>query len=267
VRAIVQDTRLLRGVTFRPSVTTNLGHEASLLPPASLALALQIADGSATPKDPRLDALSPDEKALVLTVAYDDVRFVFLSGEVDRKVVAERARAILVELSRVRRSGELAPPPPVPSVRPDEGHRTARLSVGAGWRRSRPFVQMQIRPAFHDLLDPQGGYTTGAQIDFLQVALRAYGDVDLSGALRNSVSAGGGGEVGVYFSLMQDRLRTHLSSDVLEFALGQQHTAARWGFAQRLSLGPQSALRFEVAARRDYGDTWVEGLAEWQWFF
>lgn len=349
VRAVVQDTGLLRSVTFRPSVTTNLRHEASLLPPALLALALQIADGSATPTDPRLDALSPDEKALVLTVAYDDVRFVFLSRDVDRKVVAERARAILVELSRVPRSGELAPPPSVPSVRPDEGHRTARLSVGAGWRRSRPFVQTQIRPVFHDLLDPQGGYTAGAQIDFLQVALRVYGDdgevrlqdftlldilslsprdalfkpfswrastrvisllvpgdgragipgledayawrsdggaglayelpgaalaygflladVDVSGALRNSISAGGGGEVGVYFSVLDDRLRTHLSSDVLEFALGQQHTAARWGLAQRFSLGPQSALRFEGAARRDYGETWVEGLAEWQWFF
>jgi len=348
VRAVVQDTGLLRAVTFRPSVTTNLRHEASLLPPASLALALQIADGSVAPTDPRLDALSADERALVLTVAYDDVRFVFLSRDVDRRVVAERARTILVALSRVPRTAEPAPPP-VPSVRPDEGHRTARLSVGAGWRRSRAFVQTQIRPAFHDLLDPQGGYTAGAQIDFLQVALRVYGDddevrlqdftlldvlslsprdalfepfswrastrvisllapgdgsagipglkdayawrsdggaglaydlpgaalaygflladVDVSGALRDSISAGGGGEVGVYFSAMEDHLRTHLSSDVLEFALGQQHTAARWAVGQRLALGGQSALRFEVAARRDYGETWVEGLAEWQWFF
>jgi hypothetical protein len=349
VRAVVQDTGLLRGVTFRPSVATTLRHEASLLAPASLALALEIANGRAAPTDPRLDALSPDEKALVLTVAYDDVRFAFLARGVDRKVVAERARTILVELSRVPRSGELVSPAPVPSVRPDEGHRTARLAVGAGWRRSRPFVQTQIRPVFHDLLDPQGGYTAGAQIDFLQVALRIYGDdgevrlqdftlvdifslsprdalfkpfswrastrvisllvpgagsagipgledeyawrsdggvglayelpgaalaygflladVDVGSALRNAISAGAGGEVGVYFSLMDDRLRIHLSSDVLEFALGQQHTAARWGLGQRIALGPQSALRIEVAARRDYGETWVEGLAAWQWFF
>jgi Domain of unknown function (DUF4105) len=349
VRAVVQDTGLLRGVSFRPSATTKLRHEASRLPPASLAVALQIANGGAAPTDPRLDALSPDEKALVLTVAYDDVRFHFLARDVDRKAVVERARRILVELSRVPRHGELVPPAPVQSVRPDEGHATARLSVGAGWRRSRPFVQTQIRPVFHDLLDPQGGYTAGAQIDFLQVALRVYGDqgevrlqdftlvdilslaprddlftplswrastrvisllapgdgsagipgledeyawrsdggagmayelpgtalaygflladADISGALRNSISAGAGGEVGVYFSVMDDRLRTHLSSDVLEFALGQQHTAARWSLAQRLSLGPQSALRIEVAARRDYGETWVEGLATLQWFF
>ena len=349
VRAVVQDTGLLRRVTYRPSVTTKLRHEANLLPPASLDMALQIADGTAKPSDARLDALSPDEKALVLTVAYDDVRFNFLARDVDRKAVVERARTILVELSRVPRSGPLLPPVPVPSVRPDEGHRTARLSVGAGWRRSRAFVQTQIRPVFHDLLDPQGGYTAGAQIDFLQVALRIYGDdgevrlqdftlldilslaprdalfkplswrastrvislltpgdgsagisglkdsyawrsdggaglayelpgealaygfvvadADVSGALRNSISAGGGGEVGVYFSAMQDRLRTHLASEVIEFALGQQHTAARWGLGQRISLGPQSALCFEVAARRDYGETWVEGLAEWQWFF
>jgi hypothetical protein len=348
LRLVVQDAGLLRRVTFRPSVTTKLEHEARALPPVALNLALQIADGSAVPTDPRLDALSPDTKALALAVAYDDLRFVYLSREVDRQMVAERGRAILVELSRVSHSGELVPPLLVPSVRPDEGHRTARLSVGAGWRHSRPFVQAQIRPAYHDLLDPQGGYTPGAQIDFLQAAVRVYGDdgdvrlqdftlvdvlsvarrdalfkpiswrastrvlsllvpdngsgfgrlkdqyawrsnggaglayelpgaalaygfvladADVSGALRNSISAGAGGEVGVYFSLVDDRLRTHLYSDVLEFALGQQHTAARWGLGQRLTLSPRTALRFDLAVRRDYGETWVEGLTVWQWFF
>ena len=29
------------------------------------------------------------------------------------------------------------------------------------------FLEARVRPAFHDLLDPQGGYTRGAQIDFL----------------------------------------------------------------------------------------------------
>jgi hypothetical protein len=349
LRVVLHDAGLLRAVTFRPSITTRLRHEARLLPPEALALALQIADGSAVATDSRLDALPPETRALVLTVAYDEVRFVYLSRDVDGTATAARAHAILVELSRVPHTAHLIPPPPVPAVRPDEGHRTARFSVGAGWRRSRPFVQAQIRPGYHDLLDPQGGYTPGAQIDFLQAALRVYGDdgelrlqdltlvdivslaprdalfkpfswrastrvvsllapgdgsagigdledqyawrtnggaglayelpgaalaygfvladVDISGALRNSISAGPGAQVGAYLSLHQDRLRTHLYSDVFELALGQQHTAARWALAQRFTLGPRSVLRFEVAARRDYGHTWVEGLGEWQWFF
>jgi hypothetical protein len=41
-------------------------------------------------------------------------------------------------------------------------------------RDGRGFVELRARPAFHDLLDPQGGYTRGAQIDFFDVALRVY---------------------------------------------------------------------------------------------
>jgi len=49
-------------------------------------------------------------------------------------------------------------------------------------RDERAFLELRARPAFHDLLDPPGGYLRGAEIDFLDVALRLYpghGDVDL----------------------------------------------------------------------------------------
>jgi hypothetical protein len=92
-------------------------------------------------------------------------------------------------------------------------------------------------------------------------------DVDVSGALRDSVSAGGGAAVGLYRSFAADRTRTHLMAEVIEFALGQQHTQARWLLAQRLTLGGASALFFEVAATRDYDRTWVEGALRWQCYF
>ena len=36
------------------------------------------------------------------------------------------------------------------------------------------FLQLDLRPAFHDLLDPQGGFIRGAQIEFLNTAVRYY---------------------------------------------------------------------------------------------
>jgi hypothetical protein len=243
----------------------------------------------------------------------------------------------------------LVPPVPTPAVRPDQGHGTARLSLGGGWRRDRAFAQVAVRPGFHDLLDPQGGYTPGAQIDFFKTALRVYGDgelrlqnftlvdvlslaprddlfkpiswhigthvvsilvpgdeddsgipglvdryawrtrggaglaydlpwallgygfldadIDISGDLRDAIAAGPGAEVGVYRGFGDDRLRAHLYAEVVEFALGQQHTEARWGLEQRLTLGEQSALRFEVAGVRDYGESWIECLLEAQVFW
>lgn len=349
VRAVVRDAGLLRRVSFRPSATTSLRQEAALLTADSRRLALEIASGQAAPTDARLAALPADEKALVLTVAHDALRHTFLAHDVERTPTAKRARAILLELSRVPRTGPLVPPVPPPAVRPDEGHGTARVSLGAGWRRHRPFVQVEMRPVYHDLLDPQGGYTPGAQIDFLNAALRVYGDdgelrlqdlaivdvlsiaprdalfqpfswrastrvisllmsgkdgsgipgleeryawrldggaglayevrgdvltygflsatADVSGALHNSISAGPGADVGAYFSLAQDRLRSHLFAQVTEFAAGEQHTFARWGLGQRISIGARNAIRFEVAATRDYDETWVEGTLAWQWFF
>jgi hypothetical protein len=181
VRVVVRDAGLLRRVSFRPSATTALRHEAALLSAPARRLALDISEGRAAPTDARLAALTPEEQALVLTVAYDALRHTFLSRDSERTAVASRARSILLELSRIPNTEHVMPPVPTPSLRPDQGHGSARAALGAGWRRNRPFAELALRPAYHDLLDPQGGYTPGAQIDFLNLALRIYGD---DGAVR-----------------------------------------------------------------------------------
>jgi len=350
VRAVVHDSGLLRSVDYRPSATTVLRNEAAHLTPAARALAVEIARGERAPDDPEVAALAERERAVVLTVAHDSLRHSFLARDVERKPAAEQARRILLALSRIPQTGELVPPPAVPAVRPDQGHGTARGGLGAGWRRSRPFVQAGIRPGFHDLLDPQGGYTAGAAIDFLATELRVYGDdgqvrlqdlalveveslaardqlfqpiswrvsshvvsllmpgqgrdsgvpglvdryawrteggaglaydlpgsvlgygllqadFDVSAYFDDGVSAGPGAEIGAYRSFADDRLRLHAYAEVLEFALGQQHTWARGGLEQRLTLAHDVALRFEVAAVRDYGESWVEGVLEVQMYW
>jgi hypothetical protein len=66
-------------------------------------------------------------------------------------------------------------PVPVPQVRPDQGHETARVALGAGRRDGTDFVELRARPTYHDLMDPEGGYVRGAQIEFFDFALRQYG--------------------------------------------------------------------------------------------
>jgi hypothetical protein len=48
------------------------------------------------------------------------------------------------------------------------------LAGGLGMTGDRPFAELALRPAYHDLLDPPGGYTPGAAIDFLDVRIRWY---------------------------------------------------------------------------------------------
>jgi hypothetical protein len=93
---------------------------------------------------------------------------------VDREESRQRSRRILVARSRVDVRGSSFAPVPTPPKRPDEGHASARFALGGGWEDGRPFVEARIRPSLHDLVDPEGGYTRGAEIQFLDVAARYY---------------------------------------------------------------------------------------------
>jgi hypothetical protein len=88
---------------------------------------------------------------------------------------AALARELLLERSRLG-AGTNNPPVPVPEVRPDQGHGTSRVALGGGRRDGVDFVELRARPSYHDLLDPEAGYAQGAQIEFLDFAVRDYGN-------------------------------------------------------------------------------------------
>ena len=48
------------------------------------------------------------------------------------------------------------------------------MGLGFGAEEEQLFGQYEYRPAFHDLLDPAGGYVSGAEIDFMNLTLRQY---------------------------------------------------------------------------------------------
>jgi hypothetical protein len=172
VRATLGAAGLAAEPTWRPSAATQIAHDARSLSPAELRLVRELASGERAPDDAEVAALPDLRRAAVLTVAYDLVRQRATPERVDEE--RPRSRALLLARSRVSVQGSIGEPVPVPRVRPDRGHDTARLRLGSGVRNGEAFLEARARPAFHDLLDPQGGYTRGAQIDFLDVALRWY---------------------------------------------------------------------------------------------
>lgn len=174
VREVLKEAGLAGEIRWRPSATTRLRARTSGLDDPERELVVALAEGRAEVDDPRLAALPDRTQALVLTAAYDLVRI--RAGRDDPQ--RERSLALLTARSRVPVRGEPGPAPRPPAVRPDEGHATARARLGAGWRDGRFFLEARLRPAFHDLLDPEGGYLPGAQISFLDTALRWYPDGD-----------------------------------------------------------------------------------------
>jgi hypothetical protein len=173
VRVVVEEPGLLRRTTWRPARSTLLRHRARQLAPALVqrARTLALAPGP-LPAD-ALDGLGERERARVLELAYEYLDYLRLRGEAPHgEDTAERLRALL--LARSRLAVAPAPPPRAPAVRPEQGHRSARIVLGLGREGGATFQELRLRPAYHDLLDPEPGYVRGAEIEFFAVAVRRH---------------------------------------------------------------------------------------------
>jgi hypothetical protein len=109
----------------------------------------------------------------VLELAAAFVTYRMRTGEQTRDQAAGLAWRLLAARSTIPVAAT-TPPVPEPAVRPDQGHDSARVALGVGMRDGRFFQSLRVRPAYHTLSDPAGGYVPGAEIDFLDLGLRHY---------------------------------------------------------------------------------------------
>jgi hypothetical protein len=173
VRAIVGKDDLLARTVFRPSSRTRIEHGLAALTPAERELVQRLADGALAPDHAELERLAPARRAAVLELAAAFVTYRMRTGEQTREQAAGLAWRLLAARSRIPVAAS-TPPVPEPAVRPDQGHGSARLALGLGMRDGRFFQSLRLRPSYHTLSDPAGGYVRGAEIDFLDLGLRHY---------------------------------------------------------------------------------------------
>lgn len=171
VRTVLKTEGMLRQVRFRPGVATKLRHQFDRMPRSERELIRALAVGERASDDAAVSNAPADERARILEVAYEYLRYLTVAGKTPREVAAPRLRSLLVARSRVPVSGPLEPPP-APAVRPDQGHATARLAVSGGSWDGRPFRAARIRAAYHGLLDPQAGFQENAEINFFDFEVR-----------------------------------------------------------------------------------------------
>jgi hypothetical protein len=173
VRAVVAQDGMVERTVFRPSSRTVIEHRLGLLDDTERGLVDDLADRRRPIDDPAIEALAPARRAAVLELAADFVTYQMRTGERARDEAAPLALQLLAARSRITAAAGLGPVPE-PATRPDQGHGSARLAAGVGARDGRFFQFLQARPAYHGLLDAESGYVRGAQIDFLDLALRHY---------------------------------------------------------------------------------------------
>ncbi len=171
LRASLIQADLLEKIAYRPAFASRLNAQADHATEPVIKAAKRLVEQPDSP----LPNLSSLQQAQASEMASDYVYHQFVGHHIEKTVAQPKLRALLV-----RRSLYDVPDTrvavPQPSIDPAQGHLTRRLLISAGTAQGHGFADMEWRPAYHDLLDPAGGYRNGAGINFLQTRLRVQQD-------------------------------------------------------------------------------------------
>ena len=177
VRLVFQQPGLVKRVTFLNSRTTIIRRRVDALQPHETRILSLLIHDPAGMQDSRFQSLPPERQVFLLDLAIDYFQYHTIGGE--QEAIEEHAQLYRLFIARSER--DVLPPPLFvnPFTTPPElGHKPARAGIGVGWRQDEFFEEVNIRAAYHDLLDPDQGYVPNTQIELLSVSLRYYNTRD-----------------------------------------------------------------------------------------
>lgn len=165
------DSDLVKDTVYRPALETQLLAQARQHGTDLAQAAHQLAFAESADLNTLLQSYTALEQAKILEMAYDDLYLQFLARKVETGFAQPRLRQLLslrsqLQVDKQRRA------PDVPNVDPSQGHHARSLTLSTGEVQGQSFIELGHRQAYHDLLDPQGGFRTGTQLLFLQGALQ-----------------------------------------------------------------------------------------------
>ena len=171
---IVRDNGITDNVVYRASQGTKIRTILTLLDSDEQKIAYDISFQRSDPAQIELLPVTTIEKIKILDLAAGFVQFRFSRKELDKDAYSKIYLKILSARSRLGVAPEdlyLREEP----ARPDTGHGTTRISIATGIHGHNLFEELNVRPEFHSLLDPDQGYLPGAQIKFFDTAVRHGG--------------------------------------------------------------------------------------------
>ena len=173
VRLIASKPGLVSGIAYRPSRSNVIRRKRESLPASERELADRITQDLGELTSLAFVQLGLTQKAFLLDLASDYLRYRTETTDSPLPELKERNRAVLTARSQLRIPSQEFTVVPF-AKQPELGHRTSRATVGAGWRNNDTFEEQTIRAGYHDLLDPEIGYTPNAQIEIASVTMRTY---------------------------------------------------------------------------------------------
>ena len=177
VRLIVSKPGLISGITYRPSRSTVIRRKRESLPAGERDLAQRITQNLGELTSPAFTHQALSKRAFLLDLASDLLRSQIETKRDPKPEWKERNRAILTARSQLRIPSEEFPVRPF-AKQPELGHKMHRVTIGGGWRNDDTFEEATFRGGYHDLLDPEVGYTPDAQIEMASITVRHYNRAD-----------------------------------------------------------------------------------------
>ena len=169
----VMDSGIVDDIKYRASQGTRIRKMISLLDSSGQQQSFDISFLKNDPAQVKVLPLTNTEKIKILDLASGFLQFRFSRKEIEKDVYSRSYLEILSARSHLGAAPENLYRLEEPAS-PDTGHGTTRISAATGVHRGKLFGEVEIRPEFHALLDPDDGYLPGAQIKFLDTAVR-YG--------------------------------------------------------------------------------------------
>lgn len=168
----VKEEGLIEKISFRPSLSTKIKFKSDLLKNEHLKVVSSIVDGSLKASTVLKENYDVEDKKQILELAIELLQYKYYKEIISKKDYQKLYYEVLLARSMLPVTEKELKPESY--FKPEEGHRSSRLFWGCGIRGDHGFIQLDIRPAYHDLLNDDKGYIAGSQIVFFNFSARYY---------------------------------------------------------------------------------------------
>ncbi|MGE0472950.1 MAG: DUF4105 domain-containing protein [Nitrospirales bacterium] len=173
IRLIIRQQGLVKEVSYRPARSTLLKRKRDALDEPEISLLPKLVNDPHLTEQAEFLQLPQNRQIFLLDFTSDVLRYKAATNPDNAEDYKAKNRSILVSRSQIKVPSTPFHVQPL-SLSPGYGHETFRVGVGGGWRNDDVFEEISVRAAYHDLLDPDPGYTQDAQIELLDLGFRHY---------------------------------------------------------------------------------------------
>jgi len=164
----VENAGLVEATSFRPSQETVTRQMLRELPGEDYAQLEKLLDQPLEAQDPDFRSLPDEQQRALLAAAYKLLRLRQNRKQYDPEAAKKSHRL----LSMLSQHPQATAPEITAPVRPETGHHSKRLTLGALERDGKGYTELGMRMSYHSLEDREAGYLRGAQINIFGVVLR-----------------------------------------------------------------------------------------------